>query len=99
MVTFEEDRGREGIDWSTESVDNIDNILLHHQGAVYMAGCRQFVKIHHGIYSWYTSLSVSMAYFNKTFTKNYSGFSQEIDFEAARKEGRRQNRKPVDTWG
>lgn len=76
MVTFEGDRDREGKDWSTESVDNI---LLLHQGAVYMAGCLQFVKIH----------------FNKTLTKNYSGFSQEMDFEAARKEGRRQNRKPV----
>lgn len=41
------------------------------------------------IHSWYMSLSVSMAYFNKTFTKNYSGLSQEMDFEAARKEGRR----------
>lgn len=86
MVTFEGNRDREGIDWSTESVDNI---LLLHQGAVYMAGCLQFVKIHQGIHSWSTSLSVSMAYFNKTFTKNYSGFSQEMDFEAARKEGRR----------
>lgn len=65
-------------------------------------GCLQFVKIHQAVHLRYMYFWVYVAYFNKTFTKNHSGFSHEMDSRELRAEVGRSVRKPsrcLGEWG